>query len=70
MYWALFHKTLKTSSRRLIGLCKDVFMFNETEPWSMLSNLLEFSILSSVECSVPYLSLALPHVLVMEISAM
>ncbi len=29
---ALFHKTLKTSLRRLTGLCKDVFMFYETEP--------------------------------------
>ncbi len=33
--WALFHKTLKTSLRRLAGLCKDVFfMFYETEPWN------------------------------------
>ena len=29
---ALFHKTLKTSLHRLTGLCKDVFMFDETEP--------------------------------------
>ncbi len=32
---ALFHKTLKTSLPLLEGLCKDVFMFYETEPrWS------------------------------------
>ncbi len=30
----LFHKTLKTSLHRLAGLCKDVIMFYETEPWS------------------------------------
>ncbi len=31
----LFHNTLKTSLHRLAGLCKDVFMFYETEPWYM-----------------------------------
>ncbi len=29
---ALFHKTLKTFLHGLAGLCKDVFMFYETEP--------------------------------------
>ncbi len=28
----LFHKTQKTSLHMLAGLCKDVFMFYETEP--------------------------------------
>ncbi len=32
-FWALFHKTLKTSLHGLTGLHKDVFMFYETEPW-------------------------------------
>ena len=30
----LFHKTLKMSLHRLAGLCKDVFMFYETESWT------------------------------------
>ncbi len=29
--WPLFHKTSKTSLHRLAGLCKDVFVFYETE---------------------------------------
>ena len=34
--WPLFHKTSKTSLHRLTGLHKDVFMFYETEPWSVV----------------------------------
>ncbi len=44
--WALFHKTLKTSLHRLTGLCKDIFMFYETEPWWMV-NMLQTLILTA-----------------------
>ncbi len=56
--WALFHKTLKTSDslHMLAGLCKDVFMFYETEPWSTeLNHLDKASKVSSVLVGIEHL---------------